>query len=163
MNTYLRKERLLYLVANAALLIVAGLLAAALVNCHPYEVAKRKYAKDVIDTTYTTITTTIPRDSVRLVVRTDTTHIIERVRQGRATVTIIREPKNTTVIANCDSVTKPQKVMVKTVRQVWGVDPRFRDQAKTWRTVAFVLIGLIGAGVIAYVLTYRIKLNLSKR
>lgn len=141
------------------------LLGLALNGCRPYEVAKRKYATDVVDTTFTNIVTTIPRDSVVKVIHNDTLRVterhVERVKQGRATVTIIREPTNTTVIANCDSVRKEQKVVTKTVRQVWGVDPRFRDQARTWRTVAFVLIGLIGVGVVAYVLTYRYRLNLN--
>lgn len=134
---------------------------------NPYEIAKRKYATDVVDTTYTNIITTIPRDSVIKVFKTefksDTVRVIEKVRQGRASVTIIREPTNTTVIANCDSVSKSQKVITKIVKQQWGVDPKYKQRASTWQTVAIVFIGLFVAGIAVWYFTHRFKLAVHKR
>lgn len=107
-----------------------------------YERAQLRFMKTVPDTTFTRVTTTIPRDSVVTVVKTDTTHYIERVKQGRATVTIIREPTNTTVIANCDSLSKVQQVPTRIEKQEWGVDPAYQQKAQRWQTIALVLIGL---------------------
>ncbi|MGV3561575.1 hypothetical protein [Larkinella arboricola] len=53
----------------------------------------------------------IPKDSVILKTRTDTTRLFLTERQGRATVTLIRAPQETTAKAECDTIVK--KVPVK--------------------------------------------------
>lgn len=117
-----------------------ALLFAPLSGCvNGYELARLRYAHQVADTTFQTITTTIPRDSVVTSFKTDTTHYFETVKQGRATLTIIREPTNTTVIANCDSLTKSQKVPTRIETQEWGTDPKYETQT---RILLAVVIGL---------------------
>ncbi|RIV23625.1 LytTR family transcriptional regulator [Fibrisoma montanum] len=112
-------------------------------SCTSFEKAFRKYGRTVNDTTYTTVQLTVPKDSSILVVKTDTTRIVERVRQGRATVTIIREPTNTTVLAECDTVVVEKRVPGVIRTQLWGVDPKFEKQAKRWRTAFLILAGLV--------------------
>lgn len=134
------------------------LLVGTLSGCMTYEKARLRYSTDKIDTTFQTVTTRIHGDTIYRVFKTDTTRYVEKVKQGRATVTIIREPTNTTIIANCDSISKSQKVPLKIVTQKWGVDPRFERQANTWKTVAFLLMGLLGVGVIVYIFTHKFQI-----
>jgi hypothetical protein len=129
-------ERAGYVLVNVLLLFAAALLNESCTSA--YELAKARFATVEHDTTFSTITTTIPRDSVVVKFKTDTTRYIEKTRQGRATVTIIREPTNTTVIANCDSLSKSQQVATSIENQKWGVDPAYQK----WRYISFGLIGL---------------------
>lgn len=125
---------------------VFTLLLGNLSGCMTLKKAERKYATNVVDTTFTTITTVIPRDSAVTVVKTDTTYLKQIIRQGRATVTIIREPTNTTVIANCDSLSQSKRFPVQTVKQIWGVSPNYK-------TATHVLIGLVIALILVYFFT----------
>jgi uncharacterized protein YpmS len=138
MSLYKKQSTIGYWLANALLLLAAGLIAFAMNGCaSAYELAKARFAHEVADTTFTTITTTVPSESVVTTFVTDTTHYIEKLRQGRATVTIIREPTNTTIIANCDSLSKSQQVATRIENQQWGVDP----SNQKWKWIAFGLIG----------------------
>lgn len=132
-------------------------------SCMTFQKAQRRYATNVADTIFTTVITTVPRDSVRLVVKTDTTRIIERMRQGRATVTIIREPTNTTVLADCDSLTRSQQVATRIITQKWGVDPAYKVTSDRWRTVALTLIALALVGTSLYFLSHKFTVNVSRK
>ncbi|GAB3958169.1 hypothetical protein GCM10028805_51980 [Spirosoma harenae] len=122
-----------------------------------YDRAKARYAKEDTDTTYSTVTATVPAETVTHVFRTDTTHYIERVKQGRATVTIVREPTNTTVIAECDSASVSQRIATQIKNQTWGVDPKY--QRRYWIAIAvaaglfLLFLFLIAGGFVAYKLS----------
>ncbi len=150
----------------AALLTTAlSLLAlvALLSSCTTFEKAFRKYANNKVDTTFVTVSQTVPHDSAVLHLVTDTTTVYKEVRQGRARIIYQRDGRTTLVKANCDSVVVEKKVPQYITRQMWGVDPKFKSDADRWRTIAFVLMGLIGTAVIAYVFTYHLKLDVSQR
>jgi hypothetical protein len=129
-----------------------------------YSRAKARYGTTTIaDTTYTRITLTVPRDSVILKVRTDTTHLIERTRQGRATVTIIREPTYTTIRADCDSARRDTVVATRIITERWGVDPAYQERATKWKTAFWVAIGLLLMAALVYVFAHKFRLSVSKR
>lgn len=128
-----------------------------------YDRAKGRFQRTYTDTTYQRIVLTVPKDSAVLRVKTDTTRIIETFRQGRATATIIREPMFTTVIANCDEVKKDTTVVVKTVSEKWGVDPKFEKQAHTFKWLAIGLTALLVIGVGAYLLIHQFRLSITRR
>jgi hypothetical protein len=134
--------------------LIALLLTLAATSCTTFQKAFRKYGHMANDTTLVEIpvTVTVPRDSVVMVLKTDTTHIIQEMRQGRATVKIIRDHTNTIVQADCDSVIKTvtgkTKVVTRTVN--WGVDPKYESQAKNWKTgaVALAAFNLVVLGLL---------------
>lgn len=160
----MKTERTCYALANIALLLAALLIAASfMAGCATFEKARRRYATDMADTTFTTITTMIPRDSVRLVIKTDTTRIIERMRQGRATVTIIREPTYTTIKADCDSLTKSHRVGTKIITQKWGVDPAYKESSERWKVVALTTIALAIVVASGYFLSKKFTVTVAKR
>lgn len=107
-------------------LIVFGLLI-LLAGCSlkRYE---RKFAKTVMDTVTVRqqVVFNVPKDSAVLRIVTDTTHFIKEVRQGRATVRIVREPTYTTVFATCDSMRIVKEAIAKIPQKVvyFGV-PKF--------------------------------------
>lgn len=116
---------------TSALLLALALLL-GLGGCVTYQKCLTKFGQaSVTDTTYIQemLTMTVPRDSVSTSFKTDTTHYVETVRQGRATLTIIREPVNTTVLAECrDSVLTQiveRPVLVKTTTET-GVAPWYK-------------------------------------
>lgn len=140
-------------------LLFAMLLALCLSSCMTFEKAFRKYGHNRIDTTFTTVRTAIPHDSAVLRVVTDTTTVVREIRQGRARIIYERNPQTTYIRADCDSVIVEKKVPQYINRQVWGVDPVYKANAERWQTIAFVLMGLIGTAVIAYVFTYQLKIS----
>lgn len=75
----------------------------------------RKLATDTV-TVRQMVTVTVPKDSAVLRLVTDTTTVVREVRQGRATVRIVREPTYTTVYANCDSVQITKEAIAKVPR-----------------------------------------------
>jgi hypothetical protein len=96
-------------------------------------------AEKLVDTTYVTKveTVVIPRDSAVLRIRTDTTYVKVIERQGRASVTLIRTPTETTARADCDSIIKYVPVTVPCPPQlIVGVNEH-------WRTAALGIGGLL--------------------
>lgn len=139
------------------------LLFVGLEGCNKFEIAKRKYTTNVVDTTYQTITTVVPKDSAVLVTRTDTTRVVLTERQGRATIIYQRDPKVTTIRAVCDTVVVEKRVPVYVKKQVWGVDPAYKDKAADRLNLIWVLMAIIVIGIMAYLFTHRFLLSLSKR
>jgi hypothetical protein len=90
-----------------------------------FDRARRRYATIHADTVTVTkqVTLMIPKDSAVLRIITDTTHVVSEARQGRATVRIVREPRYTTVYAQCDSAAIVRNVEAKFAQQQnhWGV------------------------------------------
>jgi hypothetical protein len=118
------------------LMIFASML--SLSGCLTQSKILRK-AEKLVDTTYVTKveTVVIPRDSAVLRLRTDTTFVKVIERQGRATVTIIRTPTETTARADCDSIVKYVPVTVPCPPQLQiGVN-------ELWRTAALASGGLL--------------------
>ncbi|GAB3956726.1 hypothetical protein GCM10028805_47500 [Spirosoma harenae] len=122
-----------------------------------YDRAKARYATEETDTIYSTVTARIKGDTVSHVFKTDCTHYIRTERQGRATVTVIREPTNTTVIAECDSASVSQRIATQIKNQTWGVDPKY--QRRFWIAIAvaaglfLLFLFLIIGGIVAYKLS----------
>ncbi|KAA9357247.1 hypothetical protein [Larkinella humicola] len=113
-------------------------LAVTLPGCLTQKKILRK-AETLVDTTYVTQVETvmIPRDSAVVRLTTDTTHVKVIERQGRATVTVIRTPTETTARADCDSIVKEVRVQIPCPPQlIVGVN-------ENWRTAAFVLGALL--------------------
>lgn len=119
-----------------ALILLASML--CLSGCLTQSRILRK-AEQLVDTTYVTKveTVVIPRDSAVLRIRTDTTFVKVIERQGRASVTLIRTPTETTVRADCDSIIKYVPVTVPCPPQLQiGVNEH-------WRTAALAMGGLL--------------------
>lgn len=144
------------------------LLLFLLSGCMTFQKAQRRYATTEVDTVYHTVTTVVPRDSAVLRLVTDTTTVIREIRQGRAQIIYERNPRTTTIKANCDSVFIEKKVPVYITKQVWGVDPKWKEQAEDaerwatrWRTAFFVLLGLLAATVAAiwFLRTFTVSIN----
>lgn len=96
-------------------------------------------AEQLTDTTYVTKveTITIPKDSVIIRTKTDTSRVLIRERQGRATVTLIRTPVETIAKAECDTIIREVRVTVPCPPQlIIGVN-------KWWRVAAIALGGLL--------------------
>lgn len=115
-------------------------LLASIASCTTLKKCERKFAKTITDTVTIKkqIVVTIPKDSSVLRIITDTTTLIREVRQGRATVRIVREPTYTTVYASCDSariVKEATLRMPKNTIQI-GVN-------KNWKYAFFVALGLL--------------------
>lgn len=104
----------------------------------------RKLATDTV-TVRQMVTVTVPRDSAVLRLVTDTTTVIREIRQGRATVRIVREPHFTTVYATCDSVRISKEAIAKVPRNtiIVGVNRWY----KTGFWVAFLLFGILSAAI----------------
>ncbi|MEZ0611946.1 hypothetical protein ACAW74_25765 [Fibrella sp. WM1] len=121
------------LLSLASYILIAGCLS----GCTSlYNRAKARFQTTHVDTTYQLITVAVPADSTSLVVPTATTPLTQKQTQGRATVTIIREPTNTTVLADCAGAEKDTLVMVKTVTEKWGVDPKYQELAEQYHQQA---------------------------
>lgn len=119
-------------------LLWLALLALLLSGCLTRKKILRK-AEQLVDTTYVTKTETIiiPKDSAIVRFRTDTTYVKVVEKQGRATVTVIRTPTETTAKAECDTIYKEVRVTVPCPPQlIVGVNEH-------WRTAAFILGGLL--------------------
>lgn len=108
---------------------------------------ERKFAKTVVDTVTVRqqVVFNVPKDSAILRIVTDTTHIIREVRQGRATVRIIREPTFTTVFATCDSLRIAKEAIAKIPQKVvqFGV-PKFYQYGFY---VLLVILGILTAAI----------------
>lgn len=127
------------LATNLMLLATIALLFSSCTSL--YERAKARYMHQSTDTTFSTVTASVPAETLRTVFRTDTTHFIREIRQGRATVTIIREPTNTTVIANCDSASTSKRVATQIQKEEWSEDSKY----KRWLIIALLVsAGLLG-------------------
>lgn len=140
-------------------LIIYLLLSSLSLSCVTLRKCEQKFGRgQVTDTTYTTVPITVPRDSAVLVTKTqmhfDTTHtrIVEVSKQGRATVTIIREPVNTTVLANCDSVVIEKKVPVAVTTRQFGVSPWWK-----WGALASGGLLLLAAGSVLFLSRYQVS------
>ncbi|RRB13425.1 hypothetical protein [Larkinella knui] len=99
----------------------------------------RRNAHQLTDTTYVTktVTVTIPKDSAIVRTVTDTTRIFLTERQGRATVTLIRTPTETSAKAVCDTIIREVRVTVPCPPELQiGVNA-------WWRVAALVLGGLL--------------------
>lgn len=116
--------------AGLVLLLCAS-MAVALTGCSTFKQCEEKFiTRTIQDTTeiHQVVSVVVPRDSIILITKTDTTHYIHSERQGRATVTIIREPINTTVIAECDSVHSQTVIQtnVPTTSYTVGIAPWYK-------------------------------------
>ena len=147
--------------AGFSTLLLIGMVALCCVGCTTFEKAKRKYATNVTDTTFTTVRTVVPKDSAVLRIVTDTTTVVHEIRQGRARIIFQRDPKTTVIKAECDSVVVEKKVPVYITKQVWGVDPAYKDRADTRLNVIWGLLALLLAAILAYVFAHKLLLNVS--
>lgn len=129
-----------------------ALLFAPLEGCTTFAKAQRKYATNVVDTTFTVVKTVLQKDSVVLHELTDTTTVYREIHQGRATIIYRRNPKQTTVQANCDSAVIEKKVPVYVTKQVWGVNPNYK-------TATHILIGLVVALILVYLFTQKYQIT----
>lgn len=127
-------------------ILVYALLFFELTGCMSFRKAERRYATSVIDTTYTVVKKVVPKDSVILRLVTDTSTVIREIRQGRATIIYRRNPRQTSVQANCDSIVVEKKVPVYITKQVWGVSPNYK-------TATHLLIGIVIALLFVYFFT----------
>ena len=150
---------LLHLVLAVAVLFV-GL---CLFSCGPtYQRCFDKYGRSTTtyDTTRHTIrdTITIPRDSAVLVLKTDTTRVIEHFTRGKATVTIIRQPTNTTVLANCESTTIIREVKLPSaiINNTWGV-------AAWYKWAFWMLAGMVLVLLLVWYLTTRLAVSITRK
>lgn len=108
---------------------------------------ERRHARTATDTVTVrqTVVFNVPKDSAVLRVVTDTTRIIKEVRQGRATVRIVREPTYTTIYATCDSMRIAKEAIAKIPQRVvsFGVPKSYKIG---FYTLLILLIALI-AGI----------------
>lgn len=143
---------------KALLLVAALFIAYALSGCMTFQKAKSRYATTITDTTFSHVTLTVPHDSVVHVMKNDTVHErrIERYTQGRATLTIIREPTNTTVLADCAEARKDTLVATHVDNNQWGVSKHYETATKV---LGFIVLAI----VLAYVLMHVVQVNVSKR
>ena len=140
--------------------IIVCLLLLAVCSCVTLRKCEEKFSRSAVtDTLYMTVSRTVPRDSTILVTKTNvhfdtiTTRIVEISKQGRATVTLIREPVNTTVLAECDSVVVVQRVPYQVdVIRTFGVSP-------WWKWAGIVSGGLLLLALITLWLLSRYQLS----
>lgn len=104
----------------------------------------RKLQTDTV-TVRQMVTVTVPKDSAVLRIVTDTTTVIKEIRQGRATVRIVREPTYTTVYATCDSVKITKEAIAKVPRNtiIVGVSRWY----KTGFWIVLLLFGLLSTAL----------------
>lgn len=143
------------------LILVALLL--TLTACNSFRRAKQKFLSTQVDTTYQTIRQVIPRDSLITMFRTDTSTIRQVIQQGRVQVIYERNPRTTIIRATSDSVIIEKRIPVTVEKQIWGVDPKYRDQFErvangrnTWRWIAIVA-GVVLIGLIALIIFRAVK------
>lgn len=104
----------------------------------------RKLSTDTV-TVRQLVTVTVPKDSAILRLITDTTTVVREVRQGRATVRIVREPHFTTVYANCDSVKIIKEAVAKVPRNniIVGVNKWYKRGFFS----LLILLGILCMGI----------------
>ena len=105
-------------------------------SCASYKRCVKKFGNTVTDTVTVNVPVlvAIPRDSVVIQTRTDTTYFVKESQQGRARVRLERTPTTTTASATCDSIIIERRVPVRVPvsTTTMGVNPR-------WRQLAYVL------------------------
>lgn len=149
--------------AGFSTLLVIG-MAFLLFGCSSlYERAKLRYATAKADTVTQAIKITVPADSVKLVVPTDTTTIIREIHHDRARIVFRRDKNQTSVQAFCDTLVITKKVATQITTQHWGVDPKYKQQAETRLSIIYGLSAFIGLGVIVFVLSRRYQFTVTKR
>ena len=91
------------------------------------------------------LTVTVPRDSAVLRLITDTTTVVREIRQGRATVRIVRQPHFTTVYANCDSLKITKEAIAKLPHNtiLVGVNKWY----KTGFWIVLLLFGILSTAI----------------
>lgn len=157
-------ERLGMVIVNLLLMVAGFCLGLCLFSCGPtYQRCFDKYGRSTTtyDTTRHTIrdTVTVPRDSVVLVLKTDTTRVIEHFTQGKATVTIIREPTNTTVLANCESTTIIREIKLPPTAitdNTWGV-------ANWYKWAFWMVAGMVLVLLLVWYLTTRLAVSVTRK
>ena len=156
-------ERLCVALLHLVLLVAVFCLGLCLFSCNvTYQRCLDKFGRttNVYDTTRHTIrdTVTVPRDSAVLVVHTDSTRIVRHYTRGKATVTIIREPTNTTVLANCESTTIIRELKIPPANQnnTWGVATWYKWAF--WMAVAMVLVLLL-----VWYITARLAVSITRK
>lgn len=143
-----------------AILLTLG-MSVLLEGCTTFEKAQRKYSTNVVDTTFSTYKTVVPRDSAVLRLVTDTNTVIHEIREGRTRIIYQRNPKMTVIKAECDSVVIEKRVPVYIEKQVWGVDPAYKDKAESRLITIWILGGLLVAGLLLYIFVHRFLLSVS--
>lgn len=152
-------ERIGWFTANCLLLIAALLIAFCMNGCMSYSKAVRKFGHLAKDSAVVTIqdTVRIPKDSVILSLKTDTTTIHRIIEQGRARIIYDRTNTITTVKAECkaDTIIRTLQAKCPPVAS-FGIAPWYR-----W--AFYIAAGLLLVAILAYVLSYKLKLSLAKR
>lgn len=120
-------------------------------GCVTYRKCEQKFGTVHIDTTYVEkpVTVLVPKDSVVLSLKTDTTTVYKEIQQGRAKIIYSRTHEKTIVQADCDSVvvTKTIRVPVESKHITWGVNP-------FWKTIAYAFITLFLGSWLAWCVRY---------
>lgn len=129
-------------------------------SCATFKRCERKFGNTVTDTVtvVTPVTVHVPKDSAVLRVVTDTATLIREVRQGRATVRIIREPTYTTVYAKCDSVAITKNAIAKIPQKIVKV-----GVSRFYRYGFFALLILLGVLGIAFWLSRLFTVQITKK
>ncbi|TKT89489.1 hypothetical protein [Dyadobacter frigoris] len=101
-------------------------------SCVTYKNCERKFSKSVVADSVkimVPVSVLVPKDSVILSFKTDTTYLYKEIQQGRAKVIVERTHTITQIKAECDTVTIYKKVPYKVPgeRVIWGVAPWHKD------------------------------------
>ena len=135
-------------------------LALGLNSCVTLKRCERKFSQTLTDTVRVEkqVTLSIPKDSAIVRIITDTSTVIREIRQGRATVRIVREPTYTTVYAKCDSATIAQKILLKAPKNniIMGV-------SKWYRLGFWISLGLLVVFTLAFFISRLFTITIQKK
>lgn len=140
------------------LLLFAGLLL-SLSSCKTYSGFLRKFGHVGKDSTVVTVNDTLMtlKDSVSLVLKTDTTTIHRIIEHGKARIIYDRTKEITRIQAECKPDTVIRKIKVKGPPiATFGIAPWYR-----W--AFYLTLGLLAVAVISYIFLYKLRLSIAKR
>lgn len=110
-------------------------------SCMTYRKAQRKFADTKTDTIKVVNTVTIPRDSIRTVIKNDTQTFYREIQQGRARVIIEKTPTYTYIKADCDSASKTVQTVIPQTVNTWGISPWY--EKAFWACIGIIALLII--------------------
>ncbi len=137
-----------WLTVNLLLLASALFFLTSLSGCMTYERAVKKFGHMAYDSTTITVrdTVIIPKDSVSLILKNDTTTVYREIQQGRAKVIVERTHTYTIIKATCAGDTIARETKAK-------VAPRVSFGVAGWYQPAFWIVSAI-LGMIAMIVAF---------
>lgn len=150
-------DRIGYAVAAGLLLLAFCLF--SMTSCVTYGRFVRKFGHVGNDSATVVIndTVTIPKDSVILSLKTDTTTVHQVIQQGRAQIIYDRTKTVTRIQANCRDTTIIKEVPAKCPPVTsFGIAPWYK-------TAFYVTLFLLAVAVVAYIFIYQFQISITKR